>query len=114
MCAQLHSMEGKDVVARARKDNPRRRIFDWISEPRPDNISPFQKFILDVDWEKSPLGPMAQWPAQLRQMVLLVVQDPSPAGEYCSTSCTSTSPAWFFFVESSQAVVFQVIFDVFC
>jgi hypothetical protein len=78
-------MDGKEV-ARARKDNPRRKIFDWISEPRPDSITPFQKFIVDLDWEKSPLGPMTQWPAQLRQMVLLVVQDPSPAGE---CSCTS-------------------------
>ena len=76
-------MEGQEVVARARRrrDNPRRKIFDWISQPRPENITPFQNFILDVDWENSPLGPMAQWPAQLRQMVLLVVQDPSPAGE---------------------------------
>jgi hypothetical protein len=78
-------MGGKEV-ARARKDNPRRTIFDWISEPRPENITPFQKFTLEVDWEKSPLGPMTHWPAQLRQMVLLVVQDPSPAGECSETS----------------------------
>jgi hypothetical protein len=78
-------MGGKEV-ARARKDNPRRKIFDWISEPRPENITPFQKFTLEVDWEKSPLGPMTHWPAQLRQMVLLVVQDPSPAGECSETS----------------------------
>jgi hypothetical protein len=78
-------MEGKEV-ARARKDNLRRKIFDWTSEPRPENITPFQKFTLEVDWEKSPLGPMTQWPAQLRQMVLLVMQDPSPAGECSQTS----------------------------
>ena len=30
---------------------------------------------------------MAQWPAQLRQMVLLVVQDPFPAGGCCPTGC---------------------------
>lgn len=67
--------------ARARESNPKRRIFDWTSEPRPQNVTPFQQFILDVDWERSPLGPMKYWPAQLRQMVLLVVQDPSPAGK---------------------------------
>jgi hypothetical protein len=66
--------------ARARKENPKRKIFDWISQPRPENITPFQKFILDIDWEKSPLGPMEHWPNQLKQMILLVVQDPSPAG----------------------------------
>ncbi len=75
-------MEGKGgEVARARKDNPRRKIFDWISESRLDNITPFQKFILDVDWEKSPLGPMTHWPPTLHQMVLLIIQDPSPAGK---------------------------------
>lgn len=68
--------------ARAVKDKSQRKIFDWTREPRPDHITPFQKFILDVDWEKSPLGPIKQWPIQLRQMVLLIVQDPSPAGEY--------------------------------
>ncbi len=78
------NMEGKEV-ARVRKDNPRRKIFDWISEPRPEHITPFQKFTLEVDWEKSPLGPMIHWPAQLRQMVLLVMHDPTPAGEYSQT-----------------------------
>jgi hypothetical protein len=71
------------IRACALKDKRQRKTFDWTREPRPDNITPFQKFILDVDWEKSPLGPMKQWPAQLRQMVLLIVQDPSPAGECC-------------------------------
>jgi PAS domain-containing protein len=77
--AVMESTSTAPSLARARRDNPRRKIFDWISEPRPANITPFQQFILDIDWEKSPLGPMNKWPAQLRQMVLLVVQDPSPA-----------------------------------
>lgn len=75
------------IRARARKDNSKRRTFDWLSEPRPDNITPFQKFILDIDWTKSPLGPIKGWPIQLRQMVLLIVQDPGPAGEYNSSKC---------------------------
>ncbi|KUJ17292.1 uncharacterized protein LY89DRAFT_733155 [Mollisia scopiformis] len=77
-------METKELPIRspAVKDRPRRRNFDWTVEPRPEKITPFQQFILDVDWEKSPLGPIKQWPAQLQQMVLLVVQDPSPAVVY--------------------------------
>ena len=75
-------MEEAGSVVVARADKSRRRLFDWISEPQLESITPFQRFILDVDWERSPLGPMQQWPAQLRQMVLLVVQDPSPAGKY--------------------------------
>jgi hypothetical protein len=81
-------------LACARRDNPRRKIFDWISEPRPANITPFQQFILDIDWEKSPLGPMNKWPVQLRQMVLLVVQDPAPAvvrrpSLICCSNCSN-------------------------
>jgi hypothetical protein len=59
---------------------PERRGFDWILAP-PENVTPFQQFILDIDWKSSPLGLMKYWPSQLRQMVLLVVQDPSPASE---------------------------------
>lgn len=66
----------------ADKKRPQRRTFDWTQEPRPDNLTPFQEFILDIDWNKSPLGPMRQWPTQLRQMILLVIQDSDPAGEY--------------------------------
>lgn len=64
---------------RASQPKTKRKLFDWISEPNTESITPFQRFILDVDWRNSPLGPIQQWPAQLRQMVLLVVQDPSPA-----------------------------------
>jgi hypothetical protein len=69
-----------ELTTRLRSAKPKRKIFDWISEPRPKNLTPFQQFTVEVDWQKSPLGPMAQWPTQLRQMVLLVMNDPSPAG----------------------------------
>ncbi|KAL2062576.1 hypothetical protein VTL71DRAFT_5648 [Oculimacula yallundae] len=75
--------------ARAGSGNvKRRRIFDWISQPELANVTPFQRFILDVDWKNSPLGPIELWPAQLRQMVLLVVQDPSPAVVYWGDEST--------------------------
>ena len=86
----MESMENTELRlrSRARRDNSKRKIFDWISEPRPENITPFQQFILDIDWEKSPLGPMNKWPSQLRQMVLLVVQDPTPAVVYWGDDAT--------------------------
>ncbi|QSZ32681.1 hypothetical protein DSL72_002260 [Monilinia vaccinii-corymbosi] len=58
---------------------PRRKIVDWISEPRTVELTPFQQFTVDVDWEKSPLGPMSGWSKQLRSMVLLCFADPKPA-----------------------------------
>ncbi|TVY31954.1 Hybrid signal transduction histidine kinase K [Lachnellula subtilissima] len=72
-----HTSKVEVAAARARRNNPPRKIFDWISCPQ--DITPFQKSILDVDWDKSPLGPISTWPIQLKQMVLLVVQDHTPA-----------------------------------
>ncbi|KAF7924428.1 uncharacterized protein EAE98_007479 [Botrytis deweyae] len=57
----------------------KRKNFDWISEPRTMELTPFQQFTVDVDWEKSPLGPMNGWSKQLRSMVLLCFADPTPA-----------------------------------
>ncbi|TGO51484.1 hypothetical protein BCON_0160g00090 [Botryotinia convoluta] len=57
----------------------KRKNFDWISEPRTMELTPFQQFTVDVDWENSPLGPMSGWSKQLRSMVLLCFADPNPA-----------------------------------
>ncbi|RDW69737.1 hypothetical protein BP6252_08757 [Coleophoma cylindrospora] len=63
------------------RPKPRRKTFDWISDPR--DLTPFQDFIINgVDWNKSPLGPVEAWPLQLKQMVLLIVADPNPATVY--------------------------------
>ena len=74
-----HSSKVEVEAARARRNNLSRKIFDWISKPHPQDITPFQKSILGIDWDKSPLGPISAWPIQLKQMVLLVVQDHAPA-----------------------------------
>ncbi|KAB8292244.1 hypothetical protein EYC80_007986 [Monilinia laxa] len=66
-------------AARAGKMKQRRKIVDWMSEPRTVELTPFQQFTVDVDWKKSPLGPMRGWPKQLRSMVLLCFADPKPA-----------------------------------
>jgi hypothetical protein len=66
----------------------RRCHHDWTRNPPPPNLTPFQEFTRNVDWEKSPLGPMDSWPAQLRQTVLLIVADPSPAVVYWGDEMT--------------------------
>lgn len=53
------------------------RKFDWTRSATTPNDD-FQKRTKDVDWSKSPLGPIAEWPATLRQCVLLSTADPSP------------------------------------
>ncbi|KAH7324107.1 hypothetical protein BKA65DRAFT_555769 [Rhexocercosporidium sp. MPI-PUGE-AT-0058] len=79
---------GNISVARAGPGKNKRRVFDWLSDPQLEDITPFQWFILDMDWKTSPLGPIELWPAQLRQMVLLVVQDPTPAVVYWGDDST--------------------------
>lgn len=52
---------------------------NWLQGPRPLETD-FQRLIRDgIDWNKSPLGPIASWPAQLKQNVLFVTEDPRPA-----------------------------------
>lgn len=58
-----------------------RRIFhDWTRDPlHPDIVlTPFQKLTRDVDWSATLVGPMNQWPAWLRQQVLIMMVDSKP------------------------------------
>ena len=59
---------------------------DWTRDTLPPGfeLTPWQRFMRDLDWSLSPLGLMASWPLQLRQMVLLITQDPQPAAVYWS------------------------------
>lgn len=63
---------------------PKSRVnLNWTRDNYPDELlSDHQRFIRNVDWTKSPLGPMNQWPDQLRQIVMTVVADPMPAAVY--------------------------------
>lgn len=62
----------------------RRKFHDWTSKNLPLDypLTPFQRFTRNIDWSRSPLGPMENWPHQLRQMVLLICADPQPAVVY--------------------------------
>ena len=59
--------------------------FDWLTGPAPPDLTPFQNFVRDLDWNSSPLGPIDRWPIQLRQQVLVIMADPSPAVVYWDT-----------------------------
>lgn len=77
------------IRARASGDESKqRKILDWLKEPHPEDLTPFQRFVVDLDWTKSPLGPISTWPAQLHQMVLLVMSDPTPAVIYWGDDAT--------------------------
>jgi hypothetical protein len=58
----------------------RRKNLDWIScdNPPPD-LTSFEKFTRDVDWENTFFGHVASWDEQLRTAVLMCLADPDPA-----------------------------------
>ncbi|KAF2436987.1 hypothetical protein EJ08DRAFT_655137 [Tothia fuscella] len=76
-----------------------RKNLDWTRNPPPPDltITPFQQFVRDVDWTKSPLGPMDSWCDQLRFMVLLVIADPQPS--FLSWGETGLAEMWDPFVK---------------
>ncbi|KAL5115488.1 hypothetical protein ACEQ8H_006629 [Pleosporales sp. CAS-2024a] len=53
--------------------------FDWTDELPPLNTTPHVVWARTVDWSQTPLGPMSTWPAQLKSIANLVMQDPRPA-----------------------------------
>ena len=57
---------------------------DWMRQDLPPDfeLTPWQQWMRNLDWSQSSLGPMSAWPLQLRQMVLLITQDPQPAAVY--------------------------------
>ena len=58
----------------------RRKNLDWITcEIPPDDLTPFEKFTREVDWENSFFGPISSWDEQLRSAVLICLADPEPA-----------------------------------
>lgn len=59
-----------------------RKKFDWLSETNNENLTPFQQFVVNLDWASSPVGPISTWPQQLRQMVLIIMSDPAAAVVY--------------------------------
>ena len=60
---------------------PRRRLnLDWITcDAPPDDLTPFELFTRNVDWENTYFGPPSGWDEQLRSAVLICLADPEPA-----------------------------------
>lgn len=54
---------------------------NWLLRPELAR-NDWQRFVVGLDWTKSPLGPISTWPNQLRQMVYLVMEDTLPAVVY--------------------------------
>ncbi|KAK3397458.1 putative histidine kinase group protein [Sordaria brevicollis] len=57
--------------------------FDWTRIPADDpNLGPHHRFARSIDWASTPLGPVEEWPADLRIMSNMIMGSPHPAALY--------------------------------
>lgn len=57
-------------------------FFDWTRLPMSDNLPPHIKFAKSFNWANTSLGPIEEWPADLRGMCNLIMASPHPAAMY--------------------------------
>lgn len=61
---------------------PVRSFFDWTRIPMSDELPDHIKFAKSFDWASTPLGPIEDWPTELRVTSNLVMGSPHPAAMY--------------------------------
>ena len=57
-------------------------FFDWTRIPFSDSLPEHIQFARNFDWSKTGLGPIEEWPADLRGMCNLIMASPHPAAMY--------------------------------
>ena len=57
-------------------------FFDWTRLPDSSSLPRHIQFTRSIDWAATPLGPMENWPAELRSMCNLIMASPHPAAMY--------------------------------
>ncbi|KAK4220068.1 putative histidine kinase [Rhypophila decipiens] len=64
--------------------------FDWTRIPEDDpNLGPHHRFARSVDWASTSLGPVEEWPADLRIMSNMIMGSPHPAAMYWGQDCVA-------------------------
>ncbi|KAF4465404.1 hypothetical protein FALBO_7752 [Fusarium albosuccineum] len=76
-----------DFTNQVFQSQPARSIFDWTRIPISDSLPRHIQFARSVDWASTPLGPIEDWPADLRTMSNLIMGSPHPAAMYWGTQC---------------------------
>jgi hypothetical protein len=83
----MAASKGSLAPSRPASDESVKQSFDWTCDLLSSDfqLTSWQLFMRNLDWSQSPIGPMASWPFSLRQMVLLLTEDPKPAVIYWGT-----------------------------
>ncbi|KAG6036935.1 hypothetical protein E4U41_005408 [Claviceps citrina] len=78
-----------DFTNQVLQQQPVKQFFDWTRLPLDDSLPEHIKFAKTRDWASTPLGPMADWPTDLRTMSSLVMATPHPAAMYWGPDCVA-------------------------
>ena len=57
-------------------------FFDWTRLPNSSALPHHIQFTRSIDWASTPLGPIEDWPPELRSMCNLIMASPHPAAMY--------------------------------
>ncbi|OAA44548.1 ethylene receptor [Beauveria brongniartii RCEF 3172] len=74
-----HPDEFANQVLQSKESRP---FFDWTRIPMSDTLPEHIKFAKTIDWASTPLGPIEEWPNELRMLSNLVMGSPHPATMY--------------------------------
>lgn len=71
-----------DFTNEVLQSQPAKASFDWTRITLSDSLPEHIKFARAVDWASTPLGPIDDWPHELRAMANLVMGSPHPSAFY--------------------------------
>lgn len=74
-----HPDEFTNTVLQAQ---PARAIFDWTRIPLTEDLPEHIRTARAIDWAATPVGPIEDWPSELRSMSNMVMGSPHPAALY--------------------------------
>jgi PAS domain S-box-containing protein len=64
------------------KDLDQQGFFDWTRLPMSSSLPPHVQFARSINWGTTSLGPIEQWPVELRGMCNLIMASPHPSAMY--------------------------------
>ncbi|KAH8179306.1 histidine kinase-, DNA gyrase b-, and HSP90-like ATPase domain-containing protein [Sarocladium implicatum] len=71
-----------DFTNQVLQSQPERQSFDWTRIEMTPDLPEHIRFARSVDWASTSLGPIEEWPQDLRAMSNLVLASPHPASMY--------------------------------
>lgn len=77
--SKCHPDDFTNHVLQSQRTSP---SFDWTRIPMDDDLPDHIKFAKSVDWTSTRLGPIEDWPSNLRAMANLIMASPHPASLY--------------------------------